>query len=306
MANLKIYSALIKNDEDSQVKERPIILLKEFPGYIYFLKCTSNLNTKIPTIRIDYKSAGLIKPTLVEVKRYYKCKKDVLHQFRGELTTSDTRKILNYINSNDLKRYFLEHLLLESKKMQSTPVFNSIKDWLKWIKKKQKSPIINFNPNVGDMEVETSFFNDAIGNTSNGEISSGGEGVALGESLKESQGNGSKLIWYESNGNYYAREFLRSCSKEVRSTMARLIYKLEHNIQLNRNENESLQEGIIELRTESIDGWYRLTYFYPGDSTFVILSGFKKKSNKTPQNELQIAIQRKKDYLRRLKNGIAK
>lgn len=112
---------------------------------------------------------------------------------------------------------------------------------------------------------------------------------------------GSKLVWYDlpSSGSYPAKDFLRNVGQPISGYMSRLIYKLEHGIPFTSGQSEYLGNGIYELRLAKQDTWYRLTYFYPGDGTFVVLSGFQKKSNKTPTNELDIAIKRKKEYLSR-------
>ena len=57
--------------------------------------------------------------------------------------------------------------------------------------------------------------------------------------------------------------------------------------------------GSAELDTKLIHTGYCV--FFAGNTIVVLTNGFKKKSQKTPMNEIEIAENFKKDYLRRMK-----
>jgi phage-related protein len=46
---------------------------------------------------------------------------------------------------------------------------------------------------------------------------------------------------------------------------------------------------------------FRIFYFLPENNKVILLHGIVKKKQKTPQKELEIALDRMRDYLRRKK-----
>jgi len=57
--------------------------------------------------------------------------------------------------------------------------------------------------------------------------------------------------------------------------------------------------GIWEVRARIGSHSFRLLGFITGDEFIVLTNGFKKKSQKTPKQEIELAEQRKADYLAR-------
>lgn len=60
-------------------------------------------------------------------------------------------------------------------------------------------------------------------------------------------------------------------------------------------------KGLFELRTKFSSDITRIFYFTYDQNKFVLLHGFVKKTNKTPERELDRAIRYKKDYESRCK-----
>jgi phage-related protein len=56
-----------------------------------------------------------------------------------------------------------------------------------------------------------------------------------------------------------------------------------------------------ELRIEFSSNAFRIFYFIYSQNTSILLHGFQKKTEKTPVKELDIAINRMKDYMERSK-----
>lgn len=61
-----------------------------------------------------------------------------------------------------------------------------------------------------------------------------------------------------------------------------------------------LKEGIFELRLTGVEGEVRILYFFDRDKA-ILTNGFIKKRSKTPQGELEKALERQKEYLKRVK-----
>lgn len=60
-----------------------------------------------------------------------------------------------------------------------------------------------------------------------------------------------------------------------------------------------LEGDLWELREESQTNIYRIVYFFFTGRRIVFLHGFQKKSQKTPRKELELAMRRYSDFLKR-------
>ncbi len=61
-------------------------------------------------------------------------------------------------------------------------------------------------------------------------------------------------------------------------------------------------KGLFELRIKFASDISRIFYFTYRQKTFVLLHGFTKKTQKTPQREIERALRYKEDYERRCDN----
>lgn len=112
------------------------------------------------------------------------------------------------------------------------------------------------------------------------------------------------VIFYEdSNGKSDIWDFfeeLRSQSSQNKD--ARIQYKqISLYIQLLQDKGTRLPENITKHIEEDIwelrPGNNRIFYFYHTDNTFVLLHQFRKKTKKTPKQEIAIAKRRREDYI---------
>lgn len=55
-----------------------------------------------------------------------------------------------------------------------------------------------------------------------------------------------------------------------------------------------IKDGVFELRTKYNGNIYRVFFILDGDKIVVLFNGFQKKSQKTPDNEIEKAINIKK------------
>jgi len=60
-------------------------------------------------------------------------------------------------------------------------------------------------------------------------------------------------------------------------------------------------EGIWEVRIQFGNDIFRLLGFFDGGSLLILTNGFAKKTQKTPPQEIALAIRRKNNYLARRK-----
>lgn len=115
-----------------------------------------------------------------------------------------------------------------------------------------------------------------------------------------------EVEFYETeNGKIPVRDFLKSLDKNMRS-------KAVNEIELLKNCGNNLREpyskyisnGIFELRIKFSSDISRIFYFFYVGNKIILTNGFIKKTQKTPQAEIEKAIKYKNDYQRRKKNEI--
>ena len=90
-----------------------------------------------------------------------------------------------------------------------------------------------------------------------------------------------------------------SGSKDARIQHKQVVYYIEL---LQRNGTrlpETITKNIVEDIWELRPGDNRVFYFFFRDNTFVLLHHFRKKSQKTPQREIDRAIAERDDFLSR-------
>ena len=57
-----------------------------------------------------------------------------------------------------------------------------------------------------------------------------------------------------------------------------------------------IKDGIYELRTEYGGNIYRVFFIFDDGNVVMLFNGFQKKTQKTPEKEINKAIQLKKEY----------
>lgn len=114
-------------------------------------------------------------------------------------------------------------------------------------------------------------------------------------------------FYQKENGEVPVSDFLESLPPKLRAKAFREIELLKnhgpnlrepHTKPINGQDNK----GIYELRVKFSTDISRVFYFAYNGSTFILLHGFVKKTQKTPTREIEKARKYKEDYERRCKN----
>lgn len=111
-------------------------------------------------------------------------------------------------------------------------------------------------------------------------------------------------FYQKENGEIPVEDFLLSLNPKLRAKAYSDILLLK---KLGINIRESFStaikgeryKGLFELRVKFSSDITRIFYFLYEKNTFVLLHGFVKKINKTPERELERALSYKLDYERR-------
>lgn len=101
-----------------------------------------------------------------------------------------------------------------------------------------------------------------------------------------------KIIAYK---RYYT-DFMNSLSKPERLKILRALLLFETEDKIPYHYIKYLRDGIYEFRVSYINNEFRLFFIYDGENIVVLFNCIKKKSQKTPENEIKKAIKLKKEY----------
>ena len=106
------------------------------------------------------------------------------------------------------------------------------------------------------------------------------------------------------SGRSYVKEFINSLNfKSQRKFFAKreLLETFGH--KLPTPHAKYIGDSIFELRFSGHEGEIRILYFFFHQDWTIFTNGFIKKSNRTPSNEVKIAIKRRKNFLNRIKGA---
>jgi phage-related protein len=109
------------------------------------------------------------------------------------------------------------------------------------------------------------------------------------------------IVFYTTaDGDEPVRDWLASLDQ---TTQVRFEWSIEQlrirNVQAGEPLVKHIEGKIWELRRASSGNIYRLMYFFFTGRQIVFLSGFQKKAQKTPREEIEIAEKRMEDFIRR-------
>jgi phage-related protein len=100
-------------------------------------------------------------------------------------------------------------------------------------------------------------------------------------------------------------EFYNSLDKKLRvKVLAYIQMLINNNGKLDMPYSRKVAQKVWELRVDYDKKYYRMFYFIHDGKRIIMLHGFTKKSNKTPEKEIKIAVKRYKDYLFNFKDKL--
>jgi phage-related protein len=111
------------------------------------------------------------------------------------------------------------------------------------------------------------------------------------------------MVWnikfYESaSGKYPVEEFMDSLEVKSQAMIAKTLDLLEEfGIELGMPYTKYLEKQLWELRIRVGRNRYRIIYFLHTERTFILLYGFSKKTDAVSRADIEIAKNRRDDYL---------
>lgn len=91
-------------------------------------------------------------------------------------------------------------------------------------------------------------------------------------------------------------DFFRSLDVGAQRKIAYVIDVLKTQQRPGTNFVKHIREGIFELRAQHNGNIYRAFFIFDEGDIVMLFNGFQKKTQKTPENEIEKAIQLKNEY----------
>ena len=109
------------------------------------------------------------------------------------------------------------------------------------------------------------------------------------------------IEYYRSEtGRYPVQEFIDSLDAKSRARVARTLELLEDfGVDLGMPYARHLEKQLWELRIRHGRNRYRIIYFLATGMTFVLLHGLTKKTGPVPRADIELAENRRENYLSR-------
>lgn len=101
-----------------------------------------------------------------------------------------------------------------------------------------------------------------------------------------------KIIAYK---NYFS-DFIKKLSTDEINKIRRALDLFKVEDRMSRHFIKFIRDGIYEFRVTYGNNEFRIFFIYDGDIVVVLFNAFKKKTQKTPDNEIKKAIKLKEEY----------
>ncbi len=89
---------------------------------------------------------------------------------------------------------------------------------------------------------------------------------------------------------------MSSLTEQERKKVLRALLLLQTEDKIPYHCIKYLRDGVYELRVTYGNNELRIFFIYDGDTIVILLNGFKKKTQKTPPQEINKAIKLRKEY----------
>ena len=94
----------------------------------------------------------------------------------------------------------------------------------------------------------------------------------------------------------YFKDFFKSLSQGAQWKVLYVLDMLKTQQRLNQNFVKHIRDGIYELRAKHNGNIYRAFFIFDDGNIVLLLNGFQKKQQKTPQSEINMAVKLKNEY----------
>lgn len=101
-----------------------------------------------------------------------------------------------------------------------------------------------------------------------------------------------KILYYK----HYFIEFYNGLKNKAKEKVDYAIMLLKSQNRLSEKFVKHIADGIFELRAQYRNSIYRIFFIFDKGNIVLLMNGFKKKTQKTPASEIELAKRIKKEY----------
>ena len=96
---------------------------------------------------------------------------------------------------------------------------------------------------------------------------------------------------------HYFRDFINEIEEAAADKIFKVLDILKMNMRVSAKFVKAVGDGLFELRVEYESNIYRVFFIFDRGDVVILFNGFQKKSQKTPQKELEKAKRIKKCFM---------
>ena len=96
--------------------------------------------------------------------------------------------------------------------------------------------------------------------------------------------------------------FMQTLGEKEKLKMKYVVSLLETGDRMPVKFMKFIRDGVYELRMEYNSNIYRLFFIFDDGNVVILFNGFQKKTQKTPENEIEKALKLKKEYYEQKQN----
>jgi phage-related protein len=115
-----------------------------------------------------------------------------------------------------------------------------------------------------------------------------------------------EVIYYSENNKIPVLDFLKQLNPKDQAKILReidLLTEFGFSLGMPHIKKMSGTKDLWELRIKQSSNNFRIFYFYYKNNKFILLHGFLKKSQKTPIQEISIALKRRTKFIEGCENN---
>ena len=101
-----------------------------------------------------------------------------------------------------------------------------------------------------------------------------------------------RIIAYK---NYFS-DFIKKLSTDEINKIRRALDLFKVEDKMPRHFIKFIRDGVYEFRVNYGNNEFRIFFIYDGETIVVLFNAFRKKTQKTPDNEIRKAIRLKREY----------
>lgn len=101
-----------------------------------------------------------------------------------------------------------------------------------------------------------------------------------------------KIVAYK----HYFADFIATLSKAEADKIRYVLDLLKLEYRVPRHYIKFIRDGVYELRVNHKNNEFRIFFIYDGETIVVLFNAFRKKTQKTPDNEIRKASRLKREY----------